>query len=297
MSRTRLAVALLVPPPLDREVDGLRRALGDRRRTRIAPHITLVPPVNVAVADVPAVLQVLRDAADPATALDLELGPVADFGARSGIAFLQVSGAAPVLAALDALQEACSRGPLGRPARHPFVPHVTVADRLEPERVVAVTEVLGSYAAPVRVDRLHLLEHRHDGGGPRWEAVADLAFARPAVVGRGGYELTLRASRLADPEVLALLAAARDDAAADPDGSDPLGDPPGAGVPLGAASEVVTARLAERLVGAGWGWSHPTLAGEIAGVVVAADERGRGVGRQVRLALEARLAGTVTPPA
>lgn len=41
MSR-QLGVVLLIPPPIATEVDGLRRALGDGARPRIAPHVTLV---------------------------------------------------------------------------------------------------------------------------------------------------------------------------------------------------------------------------------------------------------------
>ena len=47
MGRVRLGVALLIPPPFDREVDGLRRALDDGSLGRIPAHLTLVPPVNV----------------------------------------------------------------------------------------------------------------------------------------------------------------------------------------------------------------------------------------------------------
>ncbi len=45
--KRRLGVALLIPAPLDREIDGLRRAVGDGALGRIPPHLTLVPPVNV----------------------------------------------------------------------------------------------------------------------------------------------------------------------------------------------------------------------------------------------------------
>ena len=56
-------MALLVPEPVAAEVDGLRRALGDGSLGRIPPHLTLVPPVNVAEDDVPKALSVLRQAA------------------------------------------------------------------------------------------------------------------------------------------------------------------------------------------------------------------------------------------
>ena len=45
--RVRLGVVLLVPPPVAGEIDGLRRAVGDGALGKVAPHVTLVPPVNV----------------------------------------------------------------------------------------------------------------------------------------------------------------------------------------------------------------------------------------------------------
>ena len=63
MARQRLGVVLLVPQPLATEIDGVRRALGDGALDRIAPHITLVPPVNVAERDLPRAFTLVRTAA------------------------------------------------------------------------------------------------------------------------------------------------------------------------------------------------------------------------------------------
>ena len=63
MARQRLGVVLLVPQPLATEIDGVRRALGDDARERIPPHITLVPPVNVAERDLPRAFTLVRTAA------------------------------------------------------------------------------------------------------------------------------------------------------------------------------------------------------------------------------------------
>src|SRR3546814_12692199 len=79
MARQRLGVVLLVPQPLATEVDGVRRALGDGALARIAPHITLVPPVNVAERDLPEALAIVRRAAGASRPLHLTLGPVLTF--------------------------------------------------------------------------------------------------------------------------------------------------------------------------------------------------------------------------
>ena len=87
--RHRLGVVLLLDPPVATEVDGLRRALGDGALGRIAPHITLGPPVNVADRDLAGALAVVREAASATSPLRLKLGtgddvPPGDAGGLPG---------------------------------------------------------------------------------------------------------------------------------------------------------------------------------------------------------------------
>ena len=51
MARRRFAVALIAPPVEAAEIDTLRRAVGLVEPFHVAPHVTLVPPVNVAEED------------------------------------------------------------------------------------------------------------------------------------------------------------------------------------------------------------------------------------------------------
>src|SRR5687767_4081710 len=135
MARQRLGVVLLVPQPLATEIDGIRRALGDGARERISPHITLVPPVNVAERDLPRAFALVRSAAATVAPLALRLGPVATFAPVNPVAYLRVGGAPPVLDALERLRTSCLQGPLARTSDHDFVPHVTVADELAEDRL------------------------------------------------------------------------------------------------------------------------------------------------------------------
>ena len=70
MARSRVGVVLLVPSPIDREIDALRRAVGDGTYERVPAHLTLVPPVNVhedrfddAIRDYGAAYELSRDPA------------------------------------------------------------------------------------------------------------------------------------------------------------------------------------------------------------------------------------------
>jgi 2'-5' RNA ligase len=196
-------VAALVPPPADVEVDGLRRAAGDRALVRIAPHVTLAPPTNVGADDVPAALGVLRAAAAAQPgALALELGPVTTFSPPNRVAFLAVGG--PSAADLERLQDALAAGPFARPRTRPFVPHVTVRADLHPPRRDAWIAAGADYHRSVEVGHVHLLEQRADADGRRWEVLADAPLGPPVVVGRGGLPVELTEHGLVDPEVAAL---------------------------------------------------------------------------------------------
>jgi 2'-5' RNA ligase len=251
----------------------LRRACGDRRRERIAPHLTLVPPVNVRVEHVGAALAVLREAAASRAAagpLVLELGPPGLFHPDSATLHLRVCGPGDELPALRA---AVFRPPLERPLDWPFAPHVTLAEEIPEVRAQAALAALADYRVTVPVDRVHLLQERTeetpDGVRRRWVSVADAPFARPAVVGRGGVELELHRSELVDPEGVAL-----------------VGEQP---VPAGAVPLVVSARRWGTLVGVARGWVRDDDH-ELSAIVVTEARRGEGIGRQLRLAFESAVA-------
>src|SRR6476660_363921 len=92
MTRRRLAVALLVPQPLATAVDGIRRACGDPRLGRIAPHITRVPPVTVHEEQGGAVLDGCRQAGTATSVRALVPAPPSRFAPVTPLAWLSVGG-------------------------------------------------------------------------------------------------------------------------------------------------------------------------------------------------------------
>jgi 2'-5' RNA ligase/GNAT superfamily N-acetyltransferase len=262
MARQRLGVVLLVPQPLATQIDGLRRALGDGALGRIPPHVTLVPPVNVAERDLPSAFAVVRQAAAAIEPLELRVGPVATFAPVNPVAYLAVAGAAGQVDALAGLRKGCLAGPLDRPQQHEFVPHVTIADEMVAARLDGVGTVLADFAADVTVDRVHVLAEQP---GRMWVPIADMPLgAPPAVVGRGGLPLELSVTGRPDLEAAALLAI----------------DAEPAGLPF-----AVAARRDGAVIAAAWGW---TAGGrlEVADLVVAAAHRGQGIGRHLVAAIE-----------
>jgi 2'-5' RNA ligase len=264
--RRRLGVALVLGPPVADEVNGLRRALGDESLHRVPPHLTLVPPVNVQEASLPAALEALRRAAQSQRGpLVLAIGPVESFLPASPVLYLAVAG--PALGDLSRLRGAISTGPLRKPGRWPWVPHITVRDGLPEHLAGTLLEALGRYRAEVSFDRLVLLEEKDR----RWGAVADACFGPPAVVGRGGLELELTEGSMLGPDALALLA-----------GAPALHD-------VGSCI-VIGARREGRLIGIAQAWAAKAVGSPVqACVFVAEEERGRGFGRALLAALEASV--------
>jgi 2'-5' RNA ligase len=154
------------------EIDGLRRGLGDGALGRIPAHLTLVPPVNVRDDAMADVLAVLRAAARTSGPVDLRIGPAATFLPVTPVVYLTVGGDVD---ALHALRERVFVPPLARELTHPFVPHVTVADDMEPARIPAAVAALGDFVVDVRISAVHLLEERR---GHVWEPIADASLTR-----------------------------------------------------------------------------------------------------------------------
>ena len=194
--RRRVGVALLLDGPAASEVQGLRRALGDRTMGRIAPHLTLVSPLNLRPADLPRALAVLRRGAGGAGPPELSIGPVATFAPSNPVLYLAVGGD---LEALGVLRNALNVAPLHRPGQWPWVPHVTVAEGAE--RIPEALSALGAFELAVAVERVVLLELQEGDGAP--------GRCRPRPPGpggaRGGVALELTTSRLIDPQALKLL--------------------------------------------------------------------------------------------
>ena len=193
--RLRLGVALLVPAAAAAEIDVLRRALGAAESTyRMAPHLTLVPPVNVAqerVAEAEALVLAAAAATRPITAT---LGPPTTFLPDSPVLHLAV-GPDDALAAVGALRERVFTGPLARHLTWPFVPHVTLLDGGDEARIRAAAAALADHVTDVTFDGVALLQEARDDAGVRiWRPVLDARFGGPSVVARGGLELEIHVS-------------------------------------------------------------------------------------------------------
>lgn len=269
MPRRRFAVALLAPPVEAAEVDVLRRAVGVPEPFHVPPHVTLIPPINVADGDVGSTYAVVRRAAGAAQPLRLDVGPATSFRPETPTLHLDVSG--PDMDAVRALRGDLRSGPLDRPDVWPFHPHATICEHAELSVIDAGLVAMAGYRRSWDVASVHLLEQRRgdpahgDHGRAPWVPVHEEPLGPVGVVGRGGVEVALRTVSMVEAPVAALL------------GQEPTVSPTRPG-PLPVVVVAESARDRDVLLGAMAG--VVPSGGEIAQVdrlVVSAEHRGLGV--------------------
>lgn len=271
----RLGVALLIPPPFDREIDMLRRATGDGTYGRVPAHVTLVPPVNVNQDLFGDAQRVLREAGAATRPFTVHLGPPATFLPANPVLYLPLAGVGR--SEVFSLREKVFRAPLARILTWPFVPHVTVADEAKPDRIRAAEVALADYAAHVTFDRVHLLQ---ESPGRVWRPVVEAPFAAPAVVGRGGLPLELAVTVDLDAAAGAFVQAQW---SAERHRQGFCGDDPD------RRNLSVVGRRDGEIVGVAEGWARAGTA-RLAGLIVSAEKRNEGIGSHLLSAFGAAAA-------
>jgi 2'-5' RNA ligase len=259
--RHRLLVALVLDGDVATEINGIRRALASSQLSRIAPHVTLVPPTNVAAENLADAERVVREAACNLAPFDAELGPPATFLDNRSVLYLRFQAPKP----LESLRRALLAGPFaGRAANdRPFIPHVTLDSgptRQVDERMLAD---LAGYVGTVRVEAVTLLEHHDAGNGRVWAPLTAYELDPARASGVGGVEVRLAHGKRLSPTLRSL--AASWDAPLAPAGSD---------------EQFVVASLGADVAGIAT-WDAESGVATLMSHVVAPSMRGLGVGTRL----------------
>src|SRR3954447_20281279 len=137
-----IGVAIGIPEPYNRELQGWRDRLGDPNAKRIVPHVTLLPPTEVASDALPEIEEHLRLVAAEETSFTIRLRGSATFLPVSPVVFVPlVQG----IAGCERLEVKVRSGPLHRELRFPYHPHVTVAHDLPDEALDRAFEAIAGY--------------------------------------------------------------------------------------------------------------------------------------------------------
>lgn len=251
----------------------MRRGLGAAALERIAPHVTVVPPVNVRDDGLDQATAVLRQAARDSGPLRLHLGPPRTFWPASPVVYLAVGGD---VEELRTLRQAMLVPPLdtsaGRRAEREYVPHVTLDQSIEVSRIDPAIETLSAYRASVTIEQLTLL--RFEETERAWLPFASAALGRPRTVGRGGLEIELSFADMLEPEADRFQAREWSQYAIETYGDE-----------RGEETFAITARIGGEIAGTATGQLRSDYC-RLANLMVAAHLRSHGVGSQLLRATE-----------
>jgi len=159
-----IGVAVAVPEPWGSELESFRASFGDPLAGSVPAHITVLPPTEVAEADLDAVDRHLAEAAAGVAAFDVELHGTATFRPVSPVVFVVVAAG---ISSCETLQEAVRRPPLARDLEHPYHPHVTVAHHLPDDVLDRAYESLSGFRARFPVTEVVRYQHGPEGWAPR----------------------------------------------------------------------------------------------------------------------------------
>jgi 2'-5' RNA ligase len=175
--RRNVGVAIGIPEPFGRELQGWRERLGDPNAKRIVPHVTLLPPTDVATDALDGIEEHLRTIASEEQPFDIRLRGSATFLPVSPVVFVPlVQG----IAECESLEARVRSGPLARELPFPYHPHVTVAHDLPLPALHRAFDAVRGYDASFRVWGFALFELGPDGS---WRPQRDFVFGGRGVPG------------------------------------------------------------------------------------------------------------------
>lgn len=161
----RVGVAVTVPEPYAAELEAARARVGDPAASLIRPHITLLGPTVVPVAELDAVADHLRAVAAQHAPFSVHLRGTASFRPVSPVVFVEVvEGIAPC----ELLEVDIRAGVLHSELRFHYHPHVTIAHEVPEEALDRAFADMADYEARFDVTEIHVYEHGDDG---MWRAI------------------------------------------------------------------------------------------------------------------------------
>ena len=151
-----IGVAIEIPEPWGTQIQDYRESIGDPMAELIPPHITLVPPVDIAPELMRDIAFHLENAAAMLRPFKVHLHGTATFRPVSPVVFIALTEG---ISACERLERAVRQGPLGVDLTFPYHPHVTVAHELPEDILDRATADLGGFDATFVVEHFTLYIH------------------------------------------------------------------------------------------------------------------------------------------
>lgn len=155
-----IGVAIAIPEPCRSELVEARRAAGDPAAELAPPHVTLLPPTEIAATARGAAADHLQEVASRQTPFELRLRGTGTFRPITDVVFVAVAAG---IGECELLEHEIRRGPLARTLRYPYHPHVTVAHDVVPAALDSTFDRLAGFQAQFSVRNFTLFQHGDDG--------------------------------------------------------------------------------------------------------------------------------------
>lgn len=159
-----IGVLITLPDPAGSELDDYRRSIGDQGVEEVPSHITLIPPTEVADADLDEIGTHLAAAARRHEAFRVLLRGTATFRPVSPVVFVAL---AEGISQTEQLAADLRRGPLAVELQYPYHPHVTVAHHLDDDVLDKAFDDLAGFESAFEVTGFDVFTHDEDAG---WRA-------------------------------------------------------------------------------------------------------------------------------
>ena len=155
-----LGVVVPIPEPWSQLFVDWRAKVGDPQANSVPPHVTLLPPTEVPLADRPTISAHLAEVARAHPAFDMHLSGTGTFAPVSAVVFVTVARG---IGNCELIANDVRRGPLARSLSYPYHPHVTVAHDVPGDMLELAYTGLSDLSAEFRVDSFTEFEQTAGG--------------------------------------------------------------------------------------------------------------------------------------
>ena len=170
---TVLGIVVPVPEPWAQLLVDWRAKVGDPQAGVVPPHVTLLPPTEVAVLDRPAISRHLEAVAAAHAPFDMHLLGTGTFTPVSDVVFVAVARG---IGNCELIATDVRRGPLSRELAFPYHPHVTVAHDVPGDMLELAYSGLSDLSAEFHVDSFTEFEQTSGGA---WAVAREYTLTGP----------------------------------------------------------------------------------------------------------------------
>jgi 2'-5' RNA ligase len=155
-----VGIVVAVPEPWAQLLVEWRAKVGDPQASIVPPHVTVLPPTEVSLADRPAISEHLARVAAAHPPFAMHLAGTGTFSPVSDVVFVAVARG---IGNCELLANDVRQGPLARDLGFPYHPHVTVAHDVPSDMLDVAYAGLADLSVEFEVDRLTEFEQTPGG--------------------------------------------------------------------------------------------------------------------------------------